>query len=312
MATFRLQETRMTIFAFLAALAVTVFVIEILSVFQYMTTGRIRSILDGPKYGESLAETAYPKKKRATMLYAILIALFPKRFDEKSSPNVSNVVDLLRRSGYYYSTPGAFYAAAIQDFSKYLMLGALLAGAIVVGGNNVAIVPLPILVFSYIGLRKPYNRLRDAIKKRRKAFRNNMLVGLSLFESLLSGGLAVQDALRETGRMGGPFCNLLTLLVVQIEKTNSVTKAVETIKAHLPDARDIEANLFIGDVLGFFEDARPILTSVTASRVAIHRQVLEDTEARASVVRQSAGLFGIAAVLGMLLSILAPFSFVAL
>ena len=43
------------------------------------------------------------------------------------------------------------------------------------------------------------------------------------------------------------------------------------------------------------------------SGLLVHRSVVESTEERAALVRQRAGLFGVMAVLGLVLAIIAPF-----
>jgi hypothetical protein len=96
------------------------------------------------------------------------------------------------------------------------------------------------------------------------------------------------------------------LLSVQIEKSGP-DQAIETVSAHLPDPNDIEANLFLADVLASYKEMRPILSSVSALRESVHRLVLDATEERAALVRQRANLFGIFSVLGLLLALIAPY-----
>lgn len=85
------------------------------------------------------------------------------------------------------------------------------------------------------------------------------------------------------------------------------SKAVEVTSAHLPDSSDVEANLFLRDIYDFFANNRPVLSSVQGLQESVHRTVVEMTEARAALVRQRAGLFGVLAVVGLVLAILAPF-----
>jgi hypothetical protein len=143
-------------------------------------------------------------------------------------------------------------------------------------------------------------------KKRAEGLRNNMLIGLSVLSSLLSSGVGVQEALRRASTVGGPFCNLLGLLVARME-VEDFTKAIEVTRAHLPDPADVEAGLFLRDIHDFFANNRPVLSSVQGLQESVHRSVVESTEARAALVRQRAGLFGVMAVLGLVLAIIAPF-----
>lgn len=104
----------MSFFAFLAALCLAVVAHEIASMIQVLMFGHRRTLLDTPRVADGLQ---LPKKRRSSTLDALLLAVFPRRFDEQYATNITNVVALLRQSGYYYATPGEFYAAAIRDFS---------------------------------------------------------------------------------------------------------------------------------------------------------------------------------------------------
>jgi hypothetical protein len=107
--------------------------------------------------------------------------------------------------------------------------------------------------------------------------------------------------------VGGPFCNLLGLLVARME-VEDFGKAIEVTRAHLPDTCDVEANLFLRDIQDFFANNGPVLSSVLGLQEAVHRSVIELTEARAALVRQRSGLFGVLAVVGLILAIIAPFT----
>jgi Flp pilus assembly protein TadB len=244
----------------------------------------------------------------------LLVAILPGRFDPNQAKNTADVISLLRRAGYPYDTPGEFYAVAIRDFSIFLAVGGLLAGALAAtlapgasaGVNMIMVAPIIALIFIFLGLRRPYVRLKTLAKKRAEGLRNNMLIGLSVLSSLLSSGVGVQEALRRASSVGGPFCNLLGLLVARME-VEDFSKAIEVTRAHLPDPADVEANLFLRDIYDFFANNRPVLSSVQGLQESVHRSVVETTEARAALVRQRAGLFGVMAVLGLVLAIIAPF-----
>jgi hypothetical protein len=143
-------------------------------------------------------------------------------------------------------------------------------------------------------------------RRRAEGLRNNMLIGLSVLSSLLSSGVGVQEALRRASTVGGPFCNLLGLLVARME-VDDFGKAIEVTRAHLPDPNDVEANLFLRDIYDFFANNRPVLSSVQGLQESVHRMVVEMTEARAALVRQRSGLFGVLAVVGLVLAIILPF-----
>ncbi|MEW6028126.1 MAG: hypothetical protein AB1554_01450 [Chloroflexota bacterium] len=287
----------MTLLAFLGALSLSVLAFELLSTFQnaFSMFGSNRLV--------SLSTNA--ATKRRSTWEALLVAILPGRFDPVQARNMTDVISLLRRAGYPYDTPGEFYAVAMRDFSLYLTVGGLLAGALATL-NVLGAAPVIALIFVLLGLRRPYMRLKTLAKKRAESLRNNMLIGLSVLSALLSSGVGVQEALRRASAVGGPFCNLLGLLVARME-VDDFTKAVEVTCAHLPDPNDVEANLFLRDIYDFFANNRPVLSSVQGLQESVHRTVVELTEARAALVRQRAGLFGVLAVLGLVLSILAPF-----
>ncbi|HMN00908.1 MAG TPA: hypothetical protein PKC99_18035 [Anaerolineales bacterium] len=287
----------MTLLAFLGALSLSVLAFELLSTFQnaFSLFGNNRLV--------SLSTSA--GTKRRSTWEALLVAILPGRFDPEQAKNMTDVVSLLRRAGYPYDTPGEFYAVAMRDFSLYLAVGGLLAGALA-AMNVLAAAPVIALIFVVLGLRRPYVRLKTLAKKRAESLRNNMLIGLSVLSALLSSGVGVQEALRRASAVGGPFCNLLGLLVARME-VDDFAKAVEITRAHLPDSNDVEANLFLRDIYDFFANNRPVLSSVQGLQESVHRTVVELTESRAALVRQRAGLFGVLAVVGLVLSILAPF-----
>jgi len=287
----------MTFFAFLGALSLSVLAFELLNVFQ-----NAFSTFGGNRLMNFQSQTLI---KRRSTWEALWVAVLPGRFDPDQAKNMSDVISLLRRAGYPYDTPGEFYAAAIRDFSIFLAVGGLLAGALA-AVNMIVAAPVIALIFIFLGLRRPYVHLKTLAKKRAESLRNNMLIGLSVLSSLLSSGVGVQEALRRASSVGGPFCNLLGLLVARME-IEDFTKAIEVARAHLPDPTDVEANLFLRDIHDFFANNRPVLSSVQGLQESVHRSVVEATEARAALVRQRAGLFGVLAVLGLVLAIIAPF-----
>jgi hypothetical protein len=286
----------MTFFAFLGALSLSVLAFELMNAFQ----GAVSLFGSNRLIGTGTAST-----QRRSTWEALLVAVLPGRFNPEKAKNTADVVSLLRRAGYPYDTPGEFYAVAIRDFSLFLGVGGLLAGALAAMDVLVA-APVVALIFVFLGLRRPYVRLKTLAKKRAESLRNNMLIGLSVLSALLSSGVGVQEALRRSASVGGPFCNLLGLLVARME-VEDFNKAIEVTRAHLPDLSDVEANLFLRDIQDFFANNRPVLSSVLGLQESVHRSVVELTEARAALVRQRSGLFGVLAVVGLVLAIIAPF-----
>jgi hypothetical protein len=291
----------MKLFAFAAALCAAILVHELISLFQVLLSGRRPNVLLTPVVEDGFH---LPMQRRRTTLEAVLLTLLPRRFDPDLA-DTGDVMALLRRSGYYYRNPGEFYAAAIRDFSQFLLIGCSLGAALVVLDMPLAAVPV-LAVYILLGLRRPYTRLKGIAKKRDAAMKNNMLLGLSVLESLLSVSTGAQQAFTQTAQIGGPFCNLLALLSAQMTK-QTPDDAIQVVKAHLPDPRDVEANLFLADVLAYFKESRRILSSVAALRHSVHRLVLDATEERAALVRQRANLFGILAIIGLLFALILPY-----
>jgi Flp pilus assembly protein TadB len=288
---------------FLGALSLAVLTFEVLAVLQASLSSYGRSHTADRLSGA--ATLGHPRMARRSTWDALLLAFIPRRFDLLSDGRTLDVVALLRRAGDPYDTPGDFYAAAVQVFAAALLLGGLLAGALVALGRPLA-APFAALGLIILGLRWPYARLKRQARRRAEALRSNLLLGLSVLESLLSSGVQVQEALRRTSGIGGPFNNLLGLLVARM-KVEGFEQALEIARSHLPDPSDMEAQLFLQDLEDFFIRGRPILESVLALRGASHRGMVEATEARASLVRQRSSLYGILAVLGLLFFLVGPF-----
>ncbi len=291
----------MNLFIFVAALFFTVAVYELINLFMVLLNGRRANVITFAVVEDGVN---LPNQRRRTTLDAILLAVLPRRFDP-SIADTADVMALLRRSGYYYINPGEFFAAAIRDFSQYLIVGAGLAVALVILGMPIAALPI-LAIYIVLGLRRPYTRLKKIARKREEAMKNNMLLGLSVLESLLSVSTSAQQAFTQTAQIGGPFCNLLALLSAQISKLPP-EDAVAVVRAHLPNPRDVEANLFLNDVLAYFKESRRILAGVMALRHSVHRLVLDATEERAALVRQRANLFGIFAIVGLLFALILPY-----
>jgi len=292
----------MTFLAFLAALSLAVLAFELASALQ--TTLSIFGG-HGRLAGARVENANQPAMRRRSTWEGLLLAVFPARFDVSQVKDAAKVTNLLRRAGYPYDTPGEFYAAAMRMFSIYLAIGGLLAGAMVFLNAPLA-APVLVLIFVFLGLRKPYVRLRMLAKKRAEAMHGNMLIGLATLNSLLSAGMGAQEALRRTASIGGPFCNLLGLLVARME-IEDFGKAIEVVRAHLPDLSDIESELFLRDIEDFFVHNRPLGSGIRALQESMHRSIVEATQARAALVRQRSGLFGILAVMGLIFSMISPF-----
>src|SRR5690606_26333133 len=78
----------MTFFAFIAAMALAILAHEIGSAVQTAVIGRWNNPLNTP----ILTHSDLPGQRRRTTLEAILLAVFPRRFDERHAANVADVV----------------------------------------------------------------------------------------------------------------------------------------------------------------------------------------------------------------------------
>lgn len=291
----------MNFFIFVAALFFTVAVYELINLFIVLLNERRANIITFAVVEDGVR---LPAQRHRTTLEAVLLAVLPKRFDP-SVADTTDIMALLRRSGYYHANPGEFFAAAIRDFSQYLLVGTGLSVSLIILDMPIAALPI-LAIYILLGLRRPYTRLKRIAKKREDAMKNNMLLGLSVLESLLSVSTSAQQAFTQTAQIGGPFCNLLALLSAQISKLPP-EEAVAVVKAHLPNPRDVEANLFLNDILAYFKESRRILSGVAALRHSVHRLVLDATEERAALVRQRANLFGIFSIVGLLFALILPY-----
>ncbi|HUF37150.1 MAG TPA: hypothetical protein VMN57_01395 [Anaerolineales bacterium] len=293
----------MTAAAYLGALAAAAFIFELLDGLAAARgrTGRLQGVADGRGSG------AEAPARRASAWTAALVLLFPGRFGPGSERAGAGLVELLRRGGYPYATTGEYYAAALRTFSVCLLLAGVSAGLVFSAGAGLGAAVAAAGLFVVLGLRLPGARLRGAVRRRAAAFKNSALSGLALLNALLSAGVSVQESLRRCAGVGGPFPNLMGLLVAQMEAA-PFNRAIEVVEAHLPDPQDVEAALFLRAVKDFYNHNRPLLPSVGALQAAVHREMVEATEARAALVRQRSGLFGVLAVLGLVITIIAPFA----
>jgi Flp pilus assembly protein TadB len=291
---------------FIAAIAVAALVFEIMTALTESAMGRGRLADFRTAAGIEIASS-----RRRSSLDAILLAMWPERFDPSTAKNMLDVVDMLRRAGYPYETPGEFYAAAIRDFIVYLVVGAGLAAVLVIFDMGFA-GPILAAIFIFLGLRRPYARLKMLAKRRAEGIVSNMLIGLSVMETLIVSGVTMEPALRAVGSLGGPFCNLMALLLAQRSIKNA-SEAIEVVRQHLPDPGNMEVQLFLNDIEREFtqEGSGRLGDSVRALRQSLHRTVVETTETRAALVRQRAGLFGVLAVLGLVLTIVLPYMGIA-
>ncbi len=231
--------------------------------------------------------------------------LFPKYFDKKEILSRHNIVDLIRRSGYYpYATPGEYYAALLSSFSMGILVASAGSGLLALVGAAPLAVPFAMLVLFW-AYRRPRTRIREAIRKRTLFMRQNMLLGLSQLSVYLESGVGVQEALRRTSLLGGPFCNLLAFLVARME-VEDIRTALQRVRQHVPDPSDTNMRLFLNDLEGYFLRQRPLAPAIRALRDAVRRDIRNLTLERAATVKRRAVIYGVFAIIGLLISGVAP------
>ena len=147
----------MTLLIFLGALSLSVLAFEIASNLRGGLVRRSRLL--------GIQTSATLTLPRRSAWHALLGAVWPARFDPAAATNMADVVELLRRAGYPYETPGAFYAASVRIFSLFLAVGGLLAGLLFSMGMGIAGIGLA-AIFVFLGLRRPYAQLKFLAQRR--------------------------------------------------------------------------------------------------------------------------------------------------
>jgi Flp pilus assembly protein TadB len=257
----------------------------------------------GPRRAGWAPRRAAPEEAAPGLAAAVLMAVWPSRFDPSRARGRENVVALLRRAGYPYPSVAAFYAAAARDLAGMALVGGMLAGLAGLGGAAPVGVVLAALAIFY-GLRRPYARLRARIRRRTERTRQNMLPTLALLEAMLDAGLGTTEALRRAAALRGPFANLLEFLLAQLNAQPSVAAALDRLEEHLPDPQDPETQIFVGDLRAHLLRQAPLRPAVASAAEAAARRILYEAEARASRVQRQAGLWGILAVGGLVITLL--------
>src|SRR5271157_713256 len=293
---------------FVGAVAAAILIFDLMNALTQSALAGQDRLSYGPT--SDVARTLNVKKRSS--LDAILIAVWPERFDPDHAASIPDVVDLLRRAGYPYETPGEFYAAAVRDFAMFLIVGAALAAVMTIFDMGL-VGPIIAAMFIFLGLRRPYARLKMLTKKRADGMVSNMLIGLTVLETLVTNQVGVEEALRAVGKLGGPFCNLMALLVAQKTIREDPEQAIHVVQQHLPDPNNMEMQLFLGDIRAEFtsQGSGNLSQSIRTLRESVHRTMVENTESRAALVRQRDGMFGVLAVLGLVLTIVLPYMGVA-
>ena len=242
---------------------------------------------------------------RRTFVEALLVAVSPGMFERERMFERQNIVNLLRRSGYHpYATPGEYYAAVMGSLARGLVLAAAGSGLLALMGVGFLALPFSALIL-FNAYRRPLARIKRAVRRRSELMRQNMLVGLTQLSVYLEGGMGVQEALRRTGSLGGPFCNLLAFFAARLEVEDPAA-ALRRMAQHVPDPEDVNMRLFLNDLEGYFLRRRPLARAVRTLRDAVRRDIRNATLERAATVKRRAVLFGVFAVIGLLLSGIAP------
>jgi len=108
----------------------------------------------------------------------------------------------------------------------------------------------------YNGLRWPYGRLKNIAKQRAEAVQNNMLIAITIMESLSAAGKTAQEGAQCAAQLGGPFCAVLNSYLASLAmKPEDPDEAMEKAKSYLPDINNLDAVLFL-DAIKDSEKAR--------------------------------------------------------
>ncbi len=289
----------MTLLVFLGALAASVMAVELLEALlglRLVPRGRLL-------HAEDLRR--FQAEERLGTWQALLAALWPSRFHPRQARNREDVVERLRRAGYPFESTGAFYAYAIRTFGFYTVLGLLAAGFGFMSGVPPLLALFPFAAFVVIGLRRPYTRLKRLTRERAEAMRLNMLPVMSAFLAYLRAGVNVQSALQGCERIGGPFGNLLGFLAARMQ-VEPFERAIERTRAHLPDPNDQVAVRFFDAVEAYFTRNRPMLDTVDGLLKDLKGEHADETAERVALTKRQAGLFGVLAVVGLLITLIWP------
>jgi len=300
----------LTFVAFVFAIALCVFVFEILNSILVRKGADPRNEAQIRLDSMPAPEDQDTKVYKRNTLESFILALWPSRFDPNAARDRETVESLLRRSGYYYKTVGEFYAAALRDFVMFLVVGVVMI--ILMSMMNMAVVGVVMAaLLIYNGLRWPYGRLKNVAKQRADALQNNMLVGLSVIEAITSAGKGMDKATKVAAGVGGPFCAILGYYNYMVTKGgNNVETALEAAKTFLPDRNNLDAVLFLDTLKDISSGEQSRLVQVVrAHRLETHRKILNSAEERASKVRSRAVLYGFMAAVGMILTLVLPYVF---
>lgn len=243
-------------------------------------------------------------RREPSLFRVIIAAAFPGRFDPTRLPR--SIPELIRRSGYLYAGPAEYTAVAARDLAFFLLLGALMSGAALLAtrGSLAAAVAVA-MVFGFIGLRRPRSRLKAAVKRRAENVPFSLLNVLAISTPVFQSG-GIYAGLEVASQQPGVIGNLCRMLLFHLRNGAPPSEAVRLVIEHLPDPDDplaetffrtIEAGLVGGQ--GAAEALKELLNMTT-------QHVHELVEARAAVAKRMAGLFGVIAVIGMVLSIILP------
>jgi hypothetical protein len=297
----------MNFFAFIFAVSMAVLVMEI---FSPLIFGEKRSdaqdLTNDVRLMDDDTERETKIYKRNT-LEALILALWPSRFDPNRAKDRDTIEGLLRRSGYYYSTVGEFYAAALRDFVMFLILGAVFAGLM----SMMKLAPLGIAMAAlliYNGLRWPYGRLKNIAKQRAEAVQNNMLVAMTIMESLVAAGKSAQEGADCASKVGGPFCAVLSAYLSSLASNpEHPDVAMEDAKSYLPDPNNLDAILFLEAIKDSEKGRSRFLETVHVARIEAQRKILNTSAARASSIQQRAVIYGFMAAVGMVVTLVLPY-----
>ena len=294
--------------AFLAAVSASVGFLELASLLfrrDKLTEAQQRLGAGVQVKDESQANT---RVYRHNILEAFVLTIWPARFDPDRAADKESVETLLRRSGYYYATVGEFYAAALRDFVMFLIVAVFLASLMFMM-KMTAIGLLMAALLIYNGLRWPYARLKSMARQRADSVQNNMMVAMTIMESMAAAGRGALEGAKSAQNIGGPFCAVLAVYIKNLTRfSGDPTRAMEEAKTFMPDPGNLDAILFLDAIRDDEKGTRGrFLETVHAARIEAQRRILTTSTARASKVQSRAVIYGFMASIGMIATLILPY-----
>lgn len=182
---------------------------------------------------------------------------------------------LLKRTGWTYQSVGDYHASRIANTILYASAGAF-AGYNLIGGNPGLV--LGALAFAVLGYRRPDEKIKDILKKRRDALKREMAWTLDRLAAVMQTGEALGPSLGRltdqnydwvAGGSGGLFIAVLRDISAGLSSgRNDIGELLDEIRATLPE--DVaELDEFLQVVRANLEKRQPVVEQLRALSVTM-------------------------------------------